>query len=228
VIQQGMNTASRLARRYHWLSTNLRSFVDEPHAAVVGRNQGLILNLTHHTADPTRSSLVSMTGAPPARLAAEARHILMSREHAVGARDVDLKRLAAVLVTAHDTGVQDFAALLLCPGLGPRTLQSLTLVSEVIHGTPSRFADPARFSMAHGGKDGHPFPVPTKVYDQSIAVLRDAVNRARLGQSDKLQAIRQLDRFVRRAEESEPQMDFDAYIAHERATSPEHGGRTVR
>lgn len=227
VIQQGMNPATRLARRYHWLSTNLRSFVDEPHSAVVGRNQGLILNLTHHAADPTRSALVAMSGEPPDRLAAEARRVLMSREHAVNARDVNLKRLAAVLVTAHDTGVQDFASLLLCSGLGPRTLQSLALVSEVIHGTASRFEDPARFAMAHGGKDGHPFPVPIKVYDRSIVVLRDAINRAKMGRSDKMKAIQCLDRFVRRAEASDPQIDFEAYLAHERAISHTHGGRTV-
>lgn len=227
VVQQGMNPDVRLARRYHWLSTNLRSFVEEPHTAVVGRNQGLILNLTHHDADPTRNALVGMTRESPDSLAAESRKILMSREHAVRPRDVDMKRLAAVLVTAHDTGVQDFASLLLCQGLGPRTLQSLTLVSEVIHGTPSRFDDPARFSMAHGGKDGHPFPVPTRVYDQSISVLRDAVGKAKLGNSDKLRAIQCLDRFVRRAEESEPQLDFNAYLARERATSHLHGGRTV-
>jgi hypothetical protein len=124
--------------------------------------------------------------------------------------------------------VRDFASLLLSPGLGPRTLQALTLVSEVIHGTPSRFEDPARFSMAHGGKDGHPFPVPLKVYDESISVLRDAVSRAKLGHSDKLQAIRCLDRFARRAEPSEPIVDFDAYQAHERAISPSLGGRTVQ
>lgn len=227
VIQQGMNPDSRLARRYHWLSTNVRSFVEEPHTAVVGRNQGLILNLTHRDAALTRTSLVAMTTEPPEKMALHARQVLMSREHAVHARDIDLKRLAAVLVTAHDTGVQDFASLLLCPGLGARTLQSLTLVSEVIHGTASRFDDPARFAMAHGGKDGHPFPVPIKVYDKSISVLRDAVSKARLGNADKLEAIRSLDRFVRRAEESDPHVDFDAYIAHERAISRQYCGRTV-
>ena len=227
VIQQGMNPDSRTARRYHWLSSNLRSFVDEPHAAVVGDNLGLILNLTHHAAEPTRDALVEMTAEHPTRMATESRRVLMSRDHGVRARDVDLKRLAAVLATAHDSNVQDFASMLLCQGLGPRTLQSLTLVSEVIHGTPSRFLDPARFSMAHGGKDGHPFPVPTKVYDESIRVLRDAVGHAKLDRSDKLKAIQCLDRFVRRAEAADASVDFDAYLSHERATSYQHGGRTV-
>ena len=151
----------------------------------------------------------------------------MSRRHDVRATDVDLKRLAAVLVTAHDSGVQDFVSLLLCPGLGPRTLQSLVLVSEVIHGTPSRFEDPARFSMAHGGKDGHPFPVPLKVYDQSIGVLKEAVRKAKLGQGDKRKALQCLERFVRRAEANEPQIDFDRFLAHERGQSHALGGRTV-
>jgi len=227
VIQQGMNPALRLARRYHWLSTNLRSFVEEPHAAVIGRNQGLILNLTHRDAAPTRTALVAMTAEPPARMAHEAQRVLLRREHAVRAGDVDLKRLAAVLVTAHDARVNDFASLLLCRGLGPRTLQALTLVSEVIHGTPSRFEDPARFSMAHGGKDGHPFPVPIKVYDQSIAVLKNAVRLAKLGRSDKLKALYVLDCLARRAEAYEPAVDFEAYLNYERAISHTLRGRTA-
>lgn len=229
VIQQGMRPANRLARRYHWHSAHVRSFVDQPHTAVVGRNQGLILNLAHHDADPTRRALVGLSREHPGKLAVESRRILMSRDHAVRARDVNLKRLAAVLAAAHDAEVQDFASMLLCPGLGPRTLQSLTLVSEVIHGTPSRFEDPARFAMAHGGKDGHPFPVPLDVYDRSIRVLRDAVHRARrLDRSDKLRAIRCLDRHVRRVEAASPDVDFDAFIRHERAQSHAHGGRTVQ
>lgn len=228
VVQQGMNPERRMARRYHWLSTALPSFVDSPHAAVVGENQGLILNLVHHEAEPTRRALVAIAGEHPDRMAAEARRVVMARHHDVRPADVDLKRLAAVLVTAYDRGVRDFASLLLSPGLGPRTLQALTLVSEVIHGTPSRFEDPARFSMAHGGKDGHPFPVPLRVYDESIGVLREAVGRARLGNTDKLQAIRTLDRFVQRAEARDAAtVDFEGFIARERAASPQLGGRTV-
>lgn len=226
VVQQGMNPAARLARRYHWLSTALPSFVETPHAAVVGENQGAILNLTDVGAAVTRKALVAIAREQPDRMAAECR-LVMRSQHAVQASDVDLRRLAAVLVTAHDRGVQEFAELLLCPGLGPRALQSLVLVSEVIHGTPSRFRDPARFSFAHGGKDGHPFPVPLRVYDQSIGVLRQAVDHAKLGRTDKVEAIRCLDRFVRRAETAEPTVDFEGLVAHERAESPRHGGRTV-
>lgn len=226
VIQQGMNPEVRMARRYHWLSTTLPSFVETPHAAVVGDNQGLILNLTDTEAAPTRGALVAMTQAHPERMAAECR-LVLSRQHAVQARDVDLRRLAGVLATAHDSGVQDFASLLLSPGLGPRTLQALVLVSEVIHGTPSRFSDPARFSFAHGGKDGHPFPVPLSVYDRSIRVLQDALHHARLGVTEKLEALRALERLQRRLEARVMPADFDAVIARERAQAPALGGRTV-
>ena len=109
----------------------------------------------------------------------------MPSHHDVRITDVNLKRLGAVLALAQDSELKNFESLLLLEGVGPRTLQSLTLVSEVIHGTPSRFADPARFSFAHGGKDGHPFPVPTKVYDETIHVLKTAVEKAKLGQTDK-------------------------------------------
>ena len=228
VVQQGMNPDSHMARRYHWLSSRLESFVEEPHTAVVGENRGLILNLTHEGARPTRQAVASFPAEHPDGLMKEIRAMSLPRHHEVLARDVDLRRLAAVLAVAHDRGVQDFASLLLCPGLGPRTLQSLALVSEVIHGTPSQFADPARFSFAHGGKDGHPFPVPLKVYDESIQVLKDAVGKAKLGRTDKINGIRQLDRFVRRVErEMEPAMDSDGWIAKERGDSAQYGGRTV-
>ena len=109
----------------------------------------------------------------------------MPAHHDVKAEDVNLKRFGAVLWLAHDRQPKDFEELLLLEGVGPRTIQSLTLVSEVIHGTPSRFKDPARFSFAHGGKDGHPFPVPTKVYDETISTLQTAVQKAKLGNTDK-------------------------------------------
>jgi len=228
VVQQGMNTAQRLARRYHWLSTNLRSFVEEPHAAITGENMGQILNLTDSDARPTRDGIVSISQEHPDAMMKEVRKLVMAHHHEVTEKDVDLKRLGAVLATAHDNGVNNFADLLLSRGLGPRTLQSLALVSEVIHGTPSRFRDPARFSLAHGGKDGHPFPVPTKIYDRSISVLKDAVDKAKLGRTDKLRGLRQLDRLVQRVEaETETTVDFDRFIAKERHDSPRHGGRTV-
>src|SRR5205085_1300113 len=132
------------------------------------------------------------------------------------------------LALAHERDLRDFASFLLLEQLGPRTLQSLALVAEVVHGTPTRFEDPARFSFAHGGKDGHPFPVPLRVYDESIAVLRRALDRAQLGHTDKLQGLSRLDGFARAIEAGRhPSADVAATIAHERAISPTLGGRTV-
>src|SRR5574344_935712 len=162
VVQQGMNVKARTARRYHWCSTNLRSFIEEPHTGVTGENRGLILNLTDSHADTTRSSILSMANESPDRIINEAKKItsrdcIMPDHHEVRAEDVGLKRLGAVLATAYESQPKECESRLLTKGLGPRTLQSLTLVSEVVYGTPSRFTDPARFSFAHGGKDGHLF-----------------------------------------------------------------------
>ena len=232
VVQQGLNDSRGMARRYHWHSAAIGSFVEEPHTGVVGKNLGKILNLTDVKAVATRGSLVGIAREQPTRMLPEiqkaARGIVLPRGHAVRPADVDLKRLGAVLALAHVNDVQDFAALLLTRGLGPRTLQALVLVSEVIFGTPSRFDDPARFSFAHGGKDGHPFPVPTKVYDSTIAVLRDAVDKAGLGYYEKLHALRRLEKACERLEHvREPRADFEALVAREKRDSYAQGGRTV-
>ena len=227
VIQQGMNPAGRMARRYHWLSSSLESFTQEPHASVCGRNQGLILNLTHREAAVTKEGILELTRERPDRLLHEAA-LVMPRRHEVTAGDVDLKRLGAALMLAHESEVADFESLLLLPGVGPRTLQSLTLVSEVIHGTPSRFTDPARFSFAHGGKDGHPFPVPTGIYDRTIEVLDRAIHSARLGERDKAEALKQLSRVSVSLERGyEPGDYFDKYVEQERRNAWRWGGKTV-
>jgi uncharacterized protein len=139
-----------------------------------------------------------------------------------------LTRLGAVLAVAHDRQLRDFASLLLLEDVGPRTLQTLAMIAEVIHGTPTRFADPARFAFALGGKDRHPFPVPLATFDESIAVLRRSLDAAKLGDTDKIDGMKRLDQFVRVIERtSSPEADFDAVIAHERAISPSLGGRSV-
>ena len=279
VVQQGMNTAEKKARRYHWCSSGLRSFVEEPHTGVVGENRGKILNLTDTAADKARNSILEMSHEEPERLIKEItqigkpaseiilmqdgkisknvslsgltrqsnqeldsrvehgndigvqgslfpelepRSIIMPTHHEVLAQDVDLKRLGGVLATAYENQPKDFESLLLTPGLGPRTLQSLSLVSEVIYGTPSRFNDPARFSFAHGGKDGHPFPVPLKIYDESIRVLRDSIEKSKLGYKDKSECIRRLHQTALNIEQNcAPQVDFDAAIRFEREHSKE-------
>ena len=229
VVQQGMNGSSGYARRYHWSSTELDSYVNEPHQFVYGRNQGQILNLTDQDAIPSREKIITISKEHPIRMLEEIRKIKLPAHHDVKQKDVDLKRLGAVLAISHELPSDQFEDLLLIQGLGPRTLQSLTLVSEVIYGTPSRFKDPARFSFAHGGKDGHPFPVPTKVYDESISVLKKAVSRAKLGHSDKLKALNALSNASRTMEKDFfPNGNLDEVIEKERRDSWKYGGRTVK
>jgi hypothetical protein len=152
----------------------------------------------------------------------------MPSHHDVRVEDVDLRRLGAVLATSYDRQLQDFASLLLVENLGPRTLQTLALVAEVVHGAPSRFRDPARFSFALGGKDRHPFPVPLKTYDESLAFLRKALDSAKLGHTEKLDGLKRLDSLVRKVEERhEPKADFESVIRHEHAISKELNGRSV-
>jgi uncharacterized protein len=228
VVQQGMNIQSRLARRYHWHSAAVRDFTCEPHTAIVGKHAGVITNLVDHRAKPAQDAMLSVTRTNPAETLADARKLAMPRHHDVRRENVDLRRLGAVLAVAHERELHDFAELLLVENLGPRTLQSLALIAEVVHGAPSRFDDPARFSFAHGGKDGHPFPVPLRTYDESIDVLRRSLDAARLGDRDKLDGMARLDRFVRGVDtQRSPEADFDATLAHERSISPSIGGRTV-
>jgi hypothetical protein len=228
VIQQGMSNESSTARRYHWLSDSLTSFVDDPHTSIYGQNTGYILNMADKLADGSRKGVMQIAAENPERMMSEINKLVLPSHHDVRAKDVDLKRLGAILWLAHEKQPSDFEHLLLLQGLGPRTLQSLALVSEVIHGTPSRFKDPARFSFAHGGKDGHPFPVPIKVYDETIATLQTAVYKAKLGQSEKNEAIKRLSKIAENAEKDFiPNTNFDKVIEEERNNSWKYGGRTV-
>ncbi len=253
VIQQGMNIESKTARRYHWSSENLKSFIEEPHTGITGENQGLILNLTAKDAKETRSHILDFSKENPDKMikeiqnvfkheeninkinsikndniliaqnktiASETRSIVMPHHHEVRAKDVNLKRLGAVLATAYESQPQNFEGLLLTSGLGPRTIQSLTLVSEVIYGTPSRFTDPARFSFAHGGKDGHPFPVPLKIYDDSIRILHESIERSKLGYKDKSECIIRLHQTALHIEKyCNPMADFDKAVEFDRQFS---------
>jgi hypothetical protein len=228
VVQQGMNPVNHLARRYHWHSTSVRDFVSDPHTAILGHPQGTILNLVDARAASAQQALLTIAGEPVISSLQEARRLTMPSRHDVQSADIDLKRLGAVLAVAHEKELRDFASLLLVEGLGPRTLQSLALIAEVVHGAPSRFSDPARFSFAHGGKDGHPFPVPLKTYDESLGVLRRSLDAARLGQMEKVEGFRRLDQLTRAVEETrQPLADFSAAIAHEHNISASLDGRTV-
>lgn len=229
VVQQGMNDATGYARRYHWYSQAFRDFLNEPHTSVVGLNQGAILNLTANDAKDTKAGIMSLTDEKPAAIMKEAqRFVMMPAHHDVKAKDVDLKRLGSVLALAYNTDITKFEELLLLWGVGPRTLQSLTLVSEVIHGTPSRFTDPARFSFAHGGKDGYPFPVPLKTYDDTLSILRTALDKAKIGHTDKSKAIKSLTTIAQRIEKDfQPNANFEQVVAKEKAESYKYGGMTV-
>jgi hypothetical protein len=264
VVQQGLNDQSGMARRYHWHSTAVKDFVAEPHTAIVGEPQGTILNLVDARARPAQHAMLEVAREHPEKILGETRSFLsrsnlkfgsanfssasfvprylrMPKHHDVRADDVDLKRLGAVLAIAYERDLHDFAELLLVEKLGPRTLQSLALVAEVIHGAPARFDDPARFSFVHGGKDGHPFPVPLKTYDETLNFLRMALDHAKpvaiagkVGNDrvefgrEKLEALKRLHRFTQSVETRfQPQTNFEELIAHEHAISPSLDGRTV-
>jgi hypothetical protein len=228
VVQQGLNDKTGMARRYHWHSPTIRDFCSEPHTGIVGEHQGTIMNLVDAKARQAQSALLNIAHERPEKTLQAARRLKLPAHHDVREKDVDLKRLGAVLAVAYEKDLHDFAELLLLENLGPRTLQSLALVAEVVHGAPSRFSDPARFSFAHGGKDRHPFPVPLKTYDASLDVLRTALDAAKVGDKEKLEGFRRLNRFVQTVEKRfDPEADFAAVIAHEEAISPSLDGRSV-
>ncbi|MEA2741347.1 MAG: uncharacterized protein QOH05_4654 [Acetobacteraceae bacterium] len=245
VVQQGMNGATGLARRYHWLSEDLRSFVEAPHAAIDGKNQGQIVNLTDNRAAASRRGQLDLLrdfgpdriarevaalegkGAPSASDTPLLPHLIMPSHHEVRPKDVMIRRLHGALAAAAERGPSDFAELLLVPGVGARTVRSLAMVAEVVHGAPCRFADPARFSLAHGGKDRHPYPVPTIVYDKTIEILKSAVASAKLGNEERLDAIRRLDQQAQRLERHATGPSLPDFIAAEERHSHEYGGRSV-
>ena len=249
VVQQGMNGDRKQARRYHWLSEGLKSFVQEPHSAIDGVGQGEIVNLTDRRAEASRrgqldvlqslgpdgiarelSALEHRAGVPatqtvPTQLFLP--HLVMPARHDVRPSDVLRPRLYASLAAAADRGAADFAELLFVPGVGARTVRALAMVAEVMHGAPYRFTDPARFSFAHGGKDRHPFPVPLRVYDQTIRVLKSAVQSAKLGRGEELAALTRLDDQARLVERHTSGPPVEELIAQERRLSHSYGGRSV-
>jgi hypothetical protein len=242
VVQQGMNGEKRQARRYHWHSEGLTSFVEAPHSAIDGPVQGEIVNLTDRRAAPSRAAQVDLLATlGPDRIVHEfgrlgrteapaqplLPHLVMPAHHDVRPSDVFARRLHGTLAAAAERGPQDFPTLLLTPGVGARTVQSLAMVAEVVHGAPYRFGDPARFSLAHGGKDRHPYPVPIKVYDETIRVLKSAVQKAKLGRDEEMQAIKRLDNQARQLERSAGGPSLEVFIAGERDASASLGGRSV-
>ena len=243
VVQQGMNGDALQARRYHWHSEGLDDFINEPHTAIDGKSQGEIINLTDRRAAASRTAQLELiVGWGPDRIVQEIEridgrhsspeqsvlpHLVMPAHHDVRASDVNTRRLHGTLAAAAEQGPKDFAELLLIPGVGARTVESLAMVAEVIHGTPVRFTDPARFSLAHGGKDRHPYPVPIRVYDETIRVLKSAIGKARLGRSEELGALQRLDVQARQLEFFVSGPSLEAHISRERARSSDYAGRSV-
>ncbi|MBB3609361.1 hypothetical protein FHX11_002309 [Rhizobium sp. BK602] len=247
VVQQGMNDGRRQARRYHWQSEGLTSFLDSPHAAIEGREQGEIINLADRRAERSRSGqldllaslgpdrivreVAALEGQPATTANADAQpmlpHLIMPAHHDVREKDVNMRRLHGNLAAAADRGPADFSELLLTPGVGARTVKALAMVAEVVHGAPCRFSDPARFSLAHGGKDRHPFPVPLKVYDETISVMKSAVRKGRLGRDEELQALKRLDDQSRMLERYVTGPDLKEIVAGEFDKSHLFGGRSV-
>jgi hypothetical protein len=242
VVQQGMNGDRKQARRYHWLSEGLGSFVDTPHTAIDGRNQGQIVNLADHRASASRDRQLEMLarqgpdgilrefaklGPRPTSPQGLLPHLMMPDHHDVRPENIVERRLHGALAAAAVSAPHDFTELLMVPGVGARTVRALAMVAEVVHGTPCRFSDPARFSLAHGGKDRHPYSVPLKVYDHSIAIMKSAVRKAKLGETEELAALRRLDDQARRLERVADGPSVDALIAQERAASHRYGGRSI-
>jgi len=240
VVQQGMREQERTARRYHWLSETIDDFVDEPHSAIAGAGQGVIVNLVDHRARRARELQVQLVAQGPGAVLAALReaaalpepapilpHLQLPAHHEVREEDVVLRRLHGTLAAAAEAAPERFDDLLLAPGVGARTVAALAMVAEVIHGAPCRFSDPARFALAHGGKDGHPYPVPLEVYDRTLAVYRRAIEQARLGQDDKLAALRHLAQEGERLERAARGPSLSEHVASERALSPSYGGMSV-
>ena len=198
VVQQGMNDDNGMARRYHWLAATVRSYVNEPHEAVCAEAEAPTLNLVASESEPVRNSSAELSRQDPAVVLAAVKGIpalTMPRRHAMLTTDVNPTYLQKILLKTYERAPEDFETLLGMQGVGARTLRALALTSEIIYGTPASTRDPARFSFAHGGKDGTPFPVDTETYDKTVEVLRAAVNRAGIDRSERARALKRLVNF---------------------------------
>jgi hypothetical protein len=198
VVQQGMNDENGMARRYHWLSDAVKSYVNEPHAAVCAEAEAATLNLVAEESAPVRNASAELSRERPDVVLSALKGLpalTMPRRHAVLIADVNPRYLEKILLKTYDRAPDDFETLLGMEGVGARTLRALALVSEIIYGTPASTRDPARFSFAHGGKDGFPYPVHVDTYDKTIETLRAAVTKAGIDRSERVAALKRLVRF---------------------------------
>lgn len=201
VVQQGMNEQTARARRYHWLSDSLTSFVREPHAAVVSEaNPASILNMVADEAEANREITAQLSHEKPEKLAKEVarmRELVLPAHHQLLVSDLRPESLPRILEKAYDRQPESFQELLEVRGVGPKGIRALALIADLVYGAPASVRDPARYAFAHGGKDGTPFPVDRQTYDRSIEILRKAISKARLGRSEQVEALRRLQRFYR-------------------------------
>ncbi|MEM7021204.1 MAG: DUF763 domain-containing protein [Pseudomonadota bacterium] len=200
VVQQGMSATTPTARRYHWLSESLGSFVEEPHAAICCDQHGASLNMVATESAASRDAVTELSAQPPETMLSLFERVptlFMPKRHPVLMEDVDPRRLHKVLLKTYERPPQDFEGLLGTAGLGPKTMRALALTAELIYGARTSARDPARFSFAHGGKDGTPFPVDRVTYDQTIEVLHKALRRAKIDRSERVRALKRLAAFAK-------------------------------
>jgi hypothetical protein len=199
VVQQGMNEETRYARRYHWFSQGVKNFVCEPHWAVCCDQRKESLNLVALESDQARQTITELSHEKPEFLMTTGKRaveLYLPKEHPIPLEEIHLERLEKIFIQIYDRSPENFEQLLGLQGVGPKSLRALSLISELIYGAKPSFKDPARFSFAHGGKDGHPYPVDRKVYDQTIEVLKSAVEKSRVGDREKMEAIQRLRYFT--------------------------------
>jgi hypothetical protein len=230
MVNLDMPVTNSLNSSLAWPSSTIRC---RELGAIDGPTQGEIVNLTDKRAKTSRTAqLELLMGLGPDRIVSELAsisgeasaqallpHLIMPAHHDVRSSDVFTRRLHGTLAAAAERGPVDFPDLLLTPGVGARTVRSLAMVAEVVHGAPYRFRDPARFALAHGGKDRHPYPVPLKVYDETIRVMKSAVIKAKLGREEEIQALKRLDSQARRLEATAQGPTLESFLATERAAS---------
>ena len=198
VVQQGMNEKNRFARRYHWLGESVRDFVNEPHSAISSQGTGKALNLVAEESRPARSVIARIAcEEKPEKTVSELKKLVtldLPSRHDFGPADLHPDSLSRIILSAYERQPQGFEELLGLPGVGAKTIRALSLISELVHGVPPSYRDPARYSFAHGGKDGIPYPVDRLTYDQSIELLAAALGKARLNPGEKRGAFGRLDR----------------------------------
>jgi hypothetical protein len=196
VIQQGMNPKTRLARRYHWLGEKIKRFIDEPHEAICCDKTSKVLNMTAKESESNRSQIVRLANMAPGFWEKEIKYINLPHRHYITTKDISIQYLKKILLKTYETQPKEFEEFLSIAGVGPKTVRALALLAELIYGSPLCFKDPARYSFAHGGKDGHPYPVDLKTYDKTIEVIEKGINKTKIEPKERYLALKRLERYI--------------------------------